>query len=943
MSDGGECAHPGAHTLPLYRNSFVGRTGELVRLGADLARHRLVTLSGPGGTGKSRLAAEVADHAAALYPDGVWWVDLAPLSAPGQVWGAVLGALGLPDAGEWPPARHLESCLRCRRALIVLDNCEHLLTGCADMAAEAVSACAGLGVLATSREPLGAPGELVREVPALDLPSPEPEPGAAHGSRSGSERLFLDRARELRPDLVLDGAAEAVVAEICLDLEGVPLALELAATQAGEMTVNQIRTGLADGARLLEIGSTGRTGRHASLEACIRWSHDLLSAAEQLLLRRLSVFAGSFCADDAAAVCADASLSARAVPELLDSLTRRSLLGVDRPNFGSAQYRMPVTIRQFAAVQLAAAGEVVELHGRHLRNAVVTAAAAEQALLGATGRVVAELGRRLDDQRHALERALVTSDLEPALELAAPLAFHLVHHGRYGEARDAAARALARPGGSAASRGRVCWALALSCWYLADLEATRNAAEQCKRLAADSNDVGLRGRAHLALAWCADGDPRAARALLTEALRCAEAAGDTWVLMDTPSEFGVLAMRADDHPAAIGLFSRAVDLACHHGNDYLLAVGLFGLSVSHLRRGELAAARAASTEAGERARGVGERAGSAYADYVLGSTELAAGRADVAAEVSERGLRACAEAGTDLARAALLALRARAAIERGGAQAIEELAAALAAGNAEVHPWEYAPAALALARGHAATGELVRAGAGLDVVAAVADRLDSPWVRASVLVLRGLLSLDADPADAARHAQDALRAAAAHGFALLAVDALDVLALAELLRGRAVEGVRLRAAADARRAALGYPRPVADRPWQHRTEAALSAAALDDEEVTRARAEGRHLTVDQVIARRDRGRGPRGHPSGGWAGLTRAERDVAALAAEGLSNAAIAGRLVIAPGTVKTHLSRIYGKLGVANRTELAAAVHRNPAPPHPATTPGPGSAGRGA
>jgi class 3 adenylate cyclase len=297
------------NNLPDQLTTFVGRNAELGQLGEALAETRLLTLTGAGGGGKTRLALQLAADLLEGFADGVWWVDLAPVSDPQLVGEALAGVLGVRPL---PGMTMLEACgnyLASARALVVLDNCEHLLAGCAEVAEGLLHACPDLVVIATSRTPLGVAGETDWRVPPLSLPPPERrrDSPAAVG-QFDAVRLFIERARKARPNFAVTNDNAPAVAQICQELDGLPLAIELAAARVRMMSVEQIAAGLGDRFHLLTGGTRTVLPRHQTLRASVDWSHELLSDDERALLRRLSVFAGGFTLDLAEAVCADEEL-----------------------------------------------------------------------------------------------------------------------------------------------------------------------------------------------------------------------------------------------------------------------------------------------------------------------------------------------------------------------------------------------------------------------------------------------------------------------------------------------------------------------------------------------------------------------------------------------------------------------------------------------------------
>jgi predicted ATPase/class 3 adenylate cyclase len=312
------------HNLPLQRSSFVGRETELRALGELLATQRLVTITGVGGCGKTRLALEVAARAVERFADGVCFVDLAPQTDPALVTATIVAALRMP-AGPGGAESRLAEFLSDRQSLLVFDNCEHLLDACAAAADHLLSTGAKLTILTTSREPLGLDGERVWRVPSLALPAGDAPDQVAQAE---AVRLFVDRAAAVRPGFALTADNAAAVAAICRRLDGIPLAVELAAARIAHLTPSEVAARLSDRFRLLSGGRRG-VQRQQTLQAVLDWSHDLLSEPERTLLRRLAVFAGGWRLDDAQVVCVGDDLDDATVVDLLGALVSRSLVDAE--------------------------------------------------------------------------------------------------------------------------------------------------------------------------------------------------------------------------------------------------------------------------------------------------------------------------------------------------------------------------------------------------------------------------------------------------------------------------------------------------------------------------------------------------------------------------------------------------------------------------------------
>jgi predicted ATPase/DNA-binding CsgD family transcriptional regulator len=350
--------------LPSELTSFVGRRGELAEVRRLLAGSRLVTLTGVGGVGKTRLALRAAAGLGRAFRDGVWLVQLDQVRDEALVAQAVAGALGLQDRAGYAPAAALAEYLAGRQLLLVLDNCEHLVDEASKLADLLLRAAGGLRVLATSREALAITGETVLAVPPLAAPEPGRWLSVVELARFPAAGLFAERAAQVVPGFALTEANAAAVAGICRRLEGLPLAIELAAARLPVLSPEQIDARLGDRLGLLTRGGRTQPARQQTLRASIEWSYELCSPAERLLWARLSVFAGGFELDAAEGICADHRLAADQVLELLAALAGKSIL-IAAHGKGTARYRLPETLREFGQERLQESGEYVALRRRH--------------------------------------------------------------------------------------------------------------------------------------------------------------------------------------------------------------------------------------------------------------------------------------------------------------------------------------------------------------------------------------------------------------------------------------------------------------------------------------------------------------------------------------------------------------------------------------------------
>jgi predicted ATPase/transcriptional regulator with XRE-family HTH domain len=446
---------PSKHNLPRSLTSFVGREHELSELAQVLPTAPLLTLVGAGGVGKTRLAQELVRNHLEEYVDGSWLVELAGLADPSLLPGAVAAAVGLRDVHARSITTLLTDYLSTKHLLVVLDNCEHLVEACAELVAHLLRTCPHLHVLATSRELLAIAGEITWRVPPLGLPDLHQPLSAERITDTAAMRLFVERARAVDNTLVLTESNAATIARICIDVDGIPLALELAAARARVLTLEQLaeRLGYDSGV----LGGVDRAGlpQHQTIRATIDWSHDLLCEQERVLLRRLSVFAGGWTLDTAEKVCSGAGIEAADVLDLLTQLVDRSMALVDAQG-AVARYRLLQPIRQYALEQLESSGEATTYRRRHAAALLELAGTGDTDPSGpdeiaALDRLEAEH----DNLRAALRWALTHQDNEAALRSAAALFPLWERRGHFQEGREWLDQALAAAGdGPAWYRGR---------------------------------------------------------------------------------------------------------------------------------------------------------------------------------------------------------------------------------------------------------------------------------------------------------------------------------------------------------------------------------------------------------------------------------------------------------------------------------------------------------
>ena len=434
--------------LPQMLTSFIGRERELAEVRQRLSETRLVTLTGPGGTGKTRLALEVARSVLELFQEGVWLVELATVMEGESVLQVVASTLGVREEADRSLIATLTDYLRPRNLLLVLDNCEHVLSICSQLAHALLRSAPNLQILATSRQAFGLEGECVWKVQPLSLP--DSEQSASYKELAGSEavRLFVDRARLRRNDFVLSPEEVPLVAALCRQLDGLPLAIELAAARTRALSVEQLASRLDERFRLLAATADTVEPRHRTLSALMDWSYDLLSPQEQTLLRQISVFAGAFTLEAVRAVChigpgggsigetVTGTAEEWEAIESISQLVDKSLVTVEEQG-GQAHYRMLETIREYAWEKLQASGDTVELRNRHLRYYLSIAEQSQDELLGENQRLWLD---RLEREHDNLRAALAWSrsdEVEPlvSLRLAGALAWFWYFRGYLTEGR----------------------------------------------------------------------------------------------------------------------------------------------------------------------------------------------------------------------------------------------------------------------------------------------------------------------------------------------------------------------------------------------------------------------------------------------------------------------------------------------------------------------------
>jgi predicted ATPase/DNA-binding CsgD family transcriptional regulator len=903
--------------LPMPLTAFVGRERELGELRSLFrAGKRLVTLVGIGGIGKTRLALELAFSAGDLGWAKVYLVELCSLADPGLVDGAVLESLG--GGSSRSPLQAAAEYLREANALLVLDCCEHVLGAARRVAEVLVRRCPSVTVLATSRSPLDIAGELVWPVPSLSV---RERGDAGDAGASDAARLFADRASYVQPRFGLSEDAAGAVEAIVRRVDGIPLAIELAAARVRVLSAGEISDGLDDQLRLLR-GGYRSDPRHQTIRASLDWSHELLTHRERQLFARLSVFSGGFDLAAAAAVCAGGGIVSGQVLDEIQGLVDKSLLAVER-RAGVTRFWMLDFVHQYASERLAEAGEGDLLAGRHRAYFRELAERADRELwaLVPPGRA------RLDDESPNLRSAIddgCARAPDDALAMVGALGLYWRVRGRLAEGVTATEQSLdaARPEASPGQALALAKLSVLSFW-LGDFARTQSSAISALEMGAAMDDTRSQALALSRLgALVILSDPATGDPMLVRAAELARAAGDQVALCDALGSLAISCFSQDDPGAMRSPLEETLRVAEAIGYEDDIRWCLWCLAHTAFSAGDLAGARAQ----GERALAMmpGQDPLSRYcAIEVLSLLDANTGAADAARERAEADLGQSRQERLRLGTGVLMHALGVAALAAGDLDGAAQWATSLYEHESEVrylawHAQEIL-VAVALARDDGAQAKIH-----VERLLAAAEPLRNRRAQAVAhLGLARAVLLEGDDHQAESVTHDALKVLTDHGWRPAVIDALEVVAEIALFQRQHERAVRLIAAARKERTTLGL---VAFPMFRKRTELNLASAsaALGADSLERALQDGARLSLQEAVAYAQRGRGEHASATHGWASLSPVERQVVGLASQGLNNPSIARELFISRNTVKAYLSRAYAKLGVANRTELARLAARH-------------------
>lgn len=566
-----------SHNLPAPLTSFVGREREMAEVKQLLTNTRLLTLTGPGGTGKTRLALQLAGEILDAFADGVWLVDLAPLADPTLVTQTVASTLAVREQPGRTILQALLEYLRAKNMLLILDNCEHLIEVCAQLANTLLRAASGLKILASSRETLGIAGETVYHVPSLPLPDMQ-EVSFDALSQNDCIRLFTDRALAAYPTFQLKEKIAPAIADICRKLDGIPLAIELAAARIKVLRLEQIATLLDDRFRLLAYGSRAALPRHQTLRALIDWSYDLLSREECTLLRRLSVFAGGWSDEAAQKVCGEGLVED--MLELLANLMDKSLVAREEQG-EETRYHFLETIRQYGRDKLSEAGEVTAVRDSHLEYFVRFAELTEPKLKEGEQLICLERTEtEHDNLRTALAWSLESGEVTAGLRLAGALWLFWDMHSHQSEALAHLEKLLARTSDRTLARAKAMFGAGLFKYRQGEYESARTLLQEslpiCRELG--DKDVCALSLGRLSSVAYTQGNYAESLLFANESLALYQELDDRWGIANILNGKGELARLQGDYEAAGRFYEESLALSRELGDKFGMSILLHNLA-----------------------------------------------------------------------------------------------------------------------------------------------------------------------------------------------------------------------------------------------------------------------------------------------------------------------------------------------------------------------------
>lgn len=623
-----------AGLLPLEVDAFVGRRAELDQVRRRIGDHPLVTLVGPGGVGKTRLALRAASQVARTFHDGVRFADLGTLSDPVLVTPTVAEVIGLHGHAGSIGVEAVVGALADRRVLLVLDNCEHLVEEVAEIAAAVLHRCPAVRILATSRERLGIAGEAVLQVQPLGVPTAADRVNPVALPRFEAVSLFVERAQAVVPGFALTGKNGEEVARICREVDGIPLAIELAAARLRTLAPGELADRLGQQLAVLTTGNRGAAPRHQTMRLCVDWSFEACTPSERLLWERVSVFAGPFGIDAVEDICAYGDISPSAVLDLLGALVEKSIVIRDS-TADHAQFRLLETLREYGRERCAQSGGWDELRRRHLRwYAHLTTRARAEQVSAKQQRWAARLDRELPNLRAALDHSLTLAEpSEAALSICGNLHLFWLSRGLLAEGRLWFDRVLAGSHPPGVALAQALFSAVALAQYQGDLAAASSYAARCRELADQVDDaaIGAYALSVEGMVSLFGGDLSAARTLLSRAADAHHATGDVLREVEILVGFSLACALAGDAPRASEVHRRILAITEPRGESWYRSYSLWVLGIAQWRDGQSERAAELLVESLWLRRQLNDALGSLWCVEGLGLVAASAGELERAA------------------------------------------------------------------------------------------------------------------------------------------------------------------------------------------------------------------------------------------------------------------------------------------------------------------------
>lgn len=892
--------------LPLELSSLLGRNTELSEIRQFLGEQRLVTLSGPGGTGKTRIARKVAWSLLDTFEHGVWFIDLTGIFQNSGVAGAAARVLGFLEEDQVALPDTIAHQLEGRNILLVLDNCEQVLPGCAEFVKKVLAQAPEAKVLTTTREPLRISGEFVRRVLPLSM--------------DDGTKLFRARAQQATSDFTSRTTSDAIVHEIVGRLDGIPLAIELAAARTSMLAPEQILAGLDKRFNLLTSGVRDAIPHHKSLWASVAWSYNLMTPSEQALARRLCVLRG-LTLETASAIGAIDLPAETSVLDQLQRLVDMSIVQVDRSG-KEPRYRFLETVREFFLEKLQEAGETTAARAAHLSHFIEFAEyRAQRLILGDGPELLLQIQTEFDNLEDALVFAESCDDPSQLFKLLIALTGYYELWGQYQHGMRWFEKALAKESASKVLMARALWGSAHVSAYGGRGDIAFPRAEQARQMAQEIGDIWTEARA-LDLVGFAQSisDPVAAHKSLTRCIELGAKLGDSWAENHGIKMITTVYLFSHDAVGGSAAIENLLSIAEKHSSRYLQAWANAVKGYFARDCGDLDAAEAALSNSIENASYVGDPATGGFAKVWSSALKADRGQVDEARQEMLDLMQSASVTGTFLAVPETMFQLGMLEVSEGNPDVtlqiigghVEELK------SAGIIVWA-AQLAVASAAALIATKHFEEAKSHLKDAEEMSASLNNPLINGLICYLRGRHAMArGDIGEAEAHLHEALEIQQSAGLLprLLRTMASIAAILAE--KEKLEDAARVLMFIDQTYTKMQLVRGKTEEAefleLKSHLYKALGQENLSDFEKSTAKSD-----LEEIVGLISRMRGKRARPLTGWDSLTPTERRVVTLATEGLSNPEIAERMFIVRGTVKVHLSHIYEKLDVKSRTQLAA------------------------